>query len=253
MAVSTPRRLAWTGLIIVAVVALAFGADAALRTYAEKRMESEIRQALPAGVTAPGLTVNVRGFSFLAQYLAGRFEEVDVDAPNITTARGSVQASLVAGDVHIDRSFRVPPVLGTVQGTLHVSEESVNSLVSLPDPTAAIQLSDKTVSYSATTQVLGLPITYSAAVRPVADGALIRLYPQSVNVTSGPVHFDVKSLLGDIFNGKPINVCIAPYIPQGLKVDDIAVAKSKATIDFHANDFSLDPKTFQTHSACPSS
>jgi len=247
------RRLAWTVLIVLAVVALAFGADAALRSYAQKRMESEIQQALPAGVTAPGLTVDVRGFSFIAQYLAGSFGEVDVDAPDITTARGSVEASLVAGDVRIDRSFRTPPVLGDVQGTLHVSEESVNSLVALPDPTAAIQLSDKTVTYSATTQVLGLPLSYSAAVRPVADGALVRLYPQSVNVTSGPVHFDVKSLLGDIFNGKPINVCIAPYIPAGLKVDDIAVAKSQATINFHASDFSLAPKTFQSHSACPAS
>jgi len=247
------RRLAWTVLVVLAVVALAFGADAALRTYAEKRMESEIAQALPAGVTAPGLTVNVRGFSFIAQYIAGSFSQVDVDAPNIVTARGSVQASLVAGDVKIDRSFRTPPVLGNLTGTLHVSEESVNSLVALPDPSAAIQLSNKTVTYSATTQVLGVPIAYAAAVRPVADGSLVRLYPQSVNVTSGPVHFDVKSLLGDIFNGKPINVCIAPYIPAGLQVDDIAVAKSQATINFHAKDFSLAPKTFGTHSACPAS
>lgn len=250
---NTARRFAWGALVVLAVVALAFGADAALRTYAEKRMESEIRQSLPAGVTVPGLTVTVRGFSFIAQYLAGSFGQVDVDAPNITTDRGSVQASLVAGDVRIDRSFRTPPVLGTVQGTLHVSEESVNSLVALPDPSAAIHLSDKTVTYTATTQVLGLPLSYSAAVRPEADGSLVRLYPQSVNVTSGPVHFDVKSLLGDLFNGKPIDVCIAPYIPAGLKVDDIAVAESKATISFHANDFSLDPKTLETHGTCPAS
>ena len=247
------RRLAWTVLIVLAVVALAFGADAALRSYAQKRMEAEIQQALPAGVTAPGLTVDVRGFSFIAQYLHGRFDEVEVDAPAITTARGSVSASLTANDVSIDRSFRTAPVLGSMHGTLHVSEKAVNSLVSLPDPTASIALSKKTVTYLATTQVLGLPLSYSAAVRPVADGAVVRLYPESVNVTSGPVHFDVKSLLGGVFDGKPINVCIAPYLPAGLNVDDIAIERSKASIEFHATDFSLDPKTFTAHSACPAS
>jgi len=247
------RRLAWTVLAVLAVVALAFGADAALRSYAEKRMETEIAQALPKGVTVPGLRVDVRGFSFIAQYLAGSFTQVDVDAPDIATARGSVEASLVAGDVRIDRSFSKPPVLGHLTGTLHVTEEAVNSLVALPDANAAIQLSNETVRYSSTTQVLGVPISYAAAVRPVADGDLVRLYPQSVNVTSGPVHFDVQSLLGDIFNGKPVNVCIAPYIPAGLEVDDIAVAKSQATISFHAADFSLAPATFQSHSACPAS
>jgi hypothetical protein len=247
------RRLTWIIVAVLAVAAVAFGADAALRSYAERRMQSEIAEALPAGVTAPGLSVDVRGFSFIVQYLAGRFDEVEVDAPSITTARGSVSASVLATDVRIDRSFRTAPVLGSASGTLHVSEQAVNSLVSLPDPTATIALSEKTVTYSATTQVLGLPLSYSAAVRPVADGAMVRLYPKSVNVTSGPVHFDVKSLLGGVFDGKPINVCIAPYLPAGLNVGDIEIARSKAAIDFHATDFSLDPKTFQTHSACPAS
>ncbi|GAA4180650.1 DUF2993 domain-containing protein [Gryllotalpicola koreensis] len=245
------RRLAWLVVVLLAVVAVAFGADATLRAYAERRMEAEIANSLPAGVTAPGLEVHVRGFSFLAQYAAGRFDQVQVDAPAITTARGSVSATVEANDVRIDRSFRTAPVLGSARGTLHVSQAAVNSLVSLPDPTASIALSAKTVTYMATAQVLGLPLSYSAAVRPVADGAMIRLYPESVNVTSGPVHFDVKSLLGGIFDGKPVNVCIAPYLPAGLDVGDITIERSKAAIGFQATDFSLDPKTFQTHGACP--
>lgn len=245
------RRLAWVVIAVLAVVALAFGADSMLRSYAEKRMETEIEQSLPAGVTTPGLDVTVRGFSFIAQYLSGGFGEVDVDAPAIETGRGSVSALLVAKRVRIDRSFRQAPVLGTVQGTLHVSESSVNSLIALPDPSASIRLSSRTVTYLATTQVLGLPLSYSAAVRPVADGAAVRLYPQSVNVTSGPVHFDVKQLTAGLLTGKPITVCIAPYIPAGLNVDDITIARSKARITFHARDFSLAPETFKTHSACP--
>ncbi|GAA4164948.1 hypothetical protein GCM10022286_27400 [Gryllotalpicola daejeonensis] len=250
---NSARRLAWTVVALLAVAALAFGADAALRAYAEKRMEAEIAQSLPDGVTAPGLSVDIHGFSFIVQYLAGRFSEVQVDAPSITTERGSVSASATANDVRIDRSFRTAPVLGSARGTLHVSQDAVNSLVSLPDPTAAIGLSSKTITYKATTQVLGLPLSYSAAVRPVADGKVVRLYPQSVNVTSGPVHFDVKSLLGGVFDGKPINVCIAPYLPAGLNVGEITIERSKASIDFQADDFSLDPKTFQTHGACPAS
>jgi hypothetical protein len=253
MAARRTRRVAWAVVTVLAVVALAFGADAALRAYAEKRMETEIAQSLPEGVTAPGLSVTVRGFSFLAQYLNGRFDEVQVDAPAIRTERGSVSATLDASEVRIDRAFRTAPVLGSMHGTLHVTEDAVNSLVALPDPTASIGLSKRTVSYQATTQLLGLPISYSAAVRPVADGAMIRLYPESVNVTSGPVHFDVKSLLGDLFNGEPINVCIAPYLPAGLNIGGITIASSTAAIDFQATDFSLDPTTFSTHSDCPAS
>ncbi|MCL2516038.1 MAG: DUF2993 domain-containing protein [Microbacteriaceae bacterium] len=245
------RRLAWLVVIVLAVVAVLFGADYALRVYAEQRMEAEIAQALPDGVTVPGLKVDVRGFSFIAQYLSGTFDQVEVDAPAIDTSRGSVSASLVAGDVRIDRSFAKPPVLGTVHGTIHVSESAVNSLVALPDPSASILLSEKTVTYTATTQVLGLPLSYSAAVRPVADGKIVRLYPQAVNVTSGPVHFDVKSLLGGVFDGKPINVCIAPYIPLGLDVGDITIARSAATIEFHAEDFALSEGSFTSHAACP--
>lgn len=249
----TARRLAWLVVVLLAVVALAFGADAALRSYAQSRMESEIAKALPAGVTAPGITVHVGGFSFIAQYLDGRFGQVEVDAPAITTDRGSVSATLEANDVQIDRSFTTAPVLGSMHGTLHVSEAAVNALVALPDPTASIQLSAKTVTYLATAQVLGLPLSYSAAVRPVADGAMVRLYPESVNVTSGPVHFDVKSLLGGLFDGQPVNICVAPYLPDGLNIGDITIARSKAAISFDAQHFSLDPKTFSTHGTCPSS
>jgi len=251
MASRRARGLAWLVVIVLAVVALVFGADAALRAYAEKRMETEIAQSLPKGVTAPGLSVSVRGFSFLAQYAKGRFSDVEVQAPAITTERGSVSATLQAKDVTIDRSFEKAPVLGSMQGTLHVTEDAVNSLVALPDPTASIGLSKRTITYMATAQVLGLPLSYSAAVHPVADGAMVRLYPESVNVTSGPVHFDVKSLLGGIFDGKPISVCVAPYLPAGLNIGDISIASSKASIDFQADDFSLDPKTFDTHSECP--
>lgn len=245
------RRLAWLVVALLAVVALAFGADAGLRAYAEKRMASEIADALPAGMTTPGLQVSVRGFSFLAQYLEGRFDQVQVDAPDIRTERGSVSATLEASDVRIDRSFRTAPVLGSMHGTLNVTQSAVNSLVSLPDPTASIGLSKRTVTYLATTQVLGLPLSYSAAVRPVADGTVVHLYPESVNVTSGPVHLDVKSLLGGIFDGKPVDVCIAPYLPAGLNVGSISIARSTASIDFEARDFSLAPETFSTHSACP--
>ncbi|HEY0248837.1 MAG TPA: DUF2993 domain-containing protein [Gryllotalpicola sp.] len=247
------RRFAWVIVAVLAVFALAFGADAALRSYAEKRMETEIQQALPSGVTTPGLNVTVRGFSFFAQYLAGDFSQVDVDAPAITTERGSVSASLEAYGVRIDRSFTKAPVLGTVHGTLRVSESAVNSLIALPDPTAAVRLSSRTVTYDATTQVLGLPLSYSAAVRPVADGKVVKLFPKSVDVTSGPVHFDVKQLLGGVFDGEPIDICIAPYLPEGLNVGDISIIRRSASIGFDATDFSLDPKTFDAHGSCPKS
>jgi len=252
-----PRRgtrvVAWVLVGILAFVALVFGADSALRSYAENRMKAEIEQALPSGVSTPGLSVTVRGFSFLAQYLRGGFAQVDVDAPAIVTSRGSVAASLEASDVRIDRSFRTPPVLGSLAGTLRVNQSAVNSLVALPDPTASIRLSSSTVTYLATTQVLGVPIDYSAAVRPVADGPVVKLFPRTVNVESGPVHFDVKSLLGDLMSGKPIDVCIAPYLPEGLTVGDIDISRGKATVDFRAADFALDERTFQRHSACPKS
>ncbi|WP_022881679.1 LmeA family phospholipid-binding protein [Gryllotalpicola ginsengisoli] len=247
------RVLAWWLVGVLAFVALAFAADSGLRSYAEYRMQSEIEKALPEGLATPDLRVTVRGFSFIYQYLRGSFDQVDVEAPDIATSRGSVSATLEAYDVRIDRSFAKPPVLGRVQGALHASEASVNSLVALPDPSAAIRLGSKSVTYVATTQVLGVPITYSAAVRPVADGDVVRLYPISVNVVSGPVHFDVKSILGGLFDGKPVDVCIAPYLPEGLDVGTISISRSRVDVTFGAEDFSLDEKTFNRHATCPSS
>lgn len=252
--------LLWVAVGAIALVALLFGADAAARGYAQHRFVAEIDKALPAGTSAPGLSVRLGGFSFFAQYLRGSFSSVDIDAPSIVTpggegsatGSGSVSASVHASDVRFDRAFAKPLVVGRLSGRVSADEAQINRIVRLPDQTASLSIGKGTVTYAAQTEVLGLPIGYSATVHPSLDGELVQLTPTSVDVGSGTVSFDVKQFLGGVLDGKPIPVCIAPYLPAGLRLSGLSLATHRASIGFDAKDFALSETSFDRHDSCPS-
>ena len=248
----TPRRrrrglwaMAWIGISLVLLVVLYFVADGVARAYAEGRVKAEIEQNLPDSVSGD-VTVHIGGTSVIAQYLSGSFQKVELDAPKLTVQGIPLSASVVANGVPADLTKPVSDIAGTIT----ISQSSVNSLLRLPGATGDLTLGEDTIQYDGTTTVLGLPIGYKVTVEPTADGESILLRPTKAEVTTGGGNLDLSRLLGTVVGSKPLSVCVAQYLPAGVKVDDVTVNPGEATIHLAANDLVLSQSTLATKGTC---
>ncbi|NEN07353.1 DUF2993 domain-containing protein [Diaminobutyricibacter tongyongensis] len=239
------RAMLWIGISIVVLLVLYFVADGVARAYAEGRVKAEIEQNLPDVVTGD-VTVHIGGVSVIAQYLSGTFEKVELDAPQLTVQSIPLSASVVANGVPVDLTKPVSALTGTIT----ISQSSVNSLLRLPGATGDVTLGEGTLQYDGSTTVLGLPIGYKVTVEPTADGDSILLRPTKAEVTTGGGNLDLSRLLGTVVGSKPLSVCVAQYLPAGVKVDDVTVNPGAATIHLSAQDLVLSQSTLATKGTC---
>lgn len=242
-----------TVLVVLVLLAVAyFAADVALRSYAESQIEVRLADSLPAGITA-NPTVTIAGASFITQYLAGSFDAITVDAPAVTVGDVKLAAHAVAHDVPTDQSAP----LQRLTGTLALDQDAVDHIVRNGEadgslqlgPNARLLLGSGTLGYEGRTSFLGIDIGYEVSAKPVAKGTTLDLVPQAVHVTSGPVAFDVKSLLGELAN-RPISVCVAAYLPPGVLVTSVSVQPDEATLTFEAQNLVLQDLDFEAYGSC---
>ena len=235
----------WIALSLVVLVVLYFVADGLARAYAENRVKAEIEQNLPDFVSGD-VTVHIGGTSVIAQYLSGSFEQVTLDAPKLTVQGIPLSASVVAKGVPADLTKPVSDLAGTIT----ISQSSINSLLRLPGATGDLALGEGTIQYDGTTTVLGLPIGYKVTVEPTANGQSILLMPTKAEVTAGGGNLDLSRLLGTVVGSKPLSVCVAQYLPEGVQVDDVTVHPGEATIHLTAHDLVLSQSTLSTKGTC---
>ncbi len=235
----------WIALSLVVLVVLYFVADGLARAYAENRVKAEIEQNLPDFVSGD-VTVHIGGTSVIAQYLSGSFEQVTLDAPKLTVQGIPLSASVVAKGVPADLTKPVSDLAGTIT----ISQSSINSLLRLPGATGDLALGEGTLQYDGTTTVLGLPISYKVTVEPTANGQSILLMPTKAEVTAGGGNLDLSRLLGTVVGSKPLSVCVAQYLPEGVQVDDVTVHPGEATIHLTAHDLVLSQSTLSTKGTC---
>jgi LmeA-like phospholipid-binding len=235
----------WIALSLVVLVVLYFVADGLARAYAENRVKAEIEQNLPDFVSGD-VSVHIGGTSVIAQYLSGSFEQVTLDAPKLTVQGIPLSASVVAKGVPVD----VTKPVSDLAGTITISQSSINSLLRLPGATGDLALGEGTLQYDGTTTVLGLPIGYKVTVEPTANGESILLMPTKAEVTAGGGNLDLSRLLGTVVGSKPLSVCVAQYLPEGVQVDDVTVHPGEATIHLTAHDLVLSQSTLSTKGTC---
>ena len=233
------------GIVVVLVIAF-FVADAALRSYAQGRIAEEIKSELPDGFTANDLTVDIGGFSVIGQYLAGSFDTVTLDADSVRMNGVPAAASIVAHGVPTDFSKPV----ASIKGAMILDQDAANRLVKIPGATSKVTFGNGTVGYSGGATVFGLPLTYKAVVAPKADGGTILLAPKSVKITGGPADLDLSGIVSQVLGDKPFPLCVAQYLPQGVKVTDISIEKGSANATVSAKNIVLDQKTFANRGSC---
>jgi hypothetical protein len=222
-----------------------FVVDAGVRSYAEGRVRDEIQQNLPAGVTG-AVTVHIGGASVIAQYLAGSFERVEVDAPALTINGIPVAASVVAAGVPADLTKPV----ASASGTLRVDQAALNQLVRVPGATGGVTLGQGTLTYDGTTTLAGFRIGYQVAATPKANGATVLLQPKDAKVTAGGGGIDLTAPLVAALGQTPVAVCVAQYLPVGFAVTAVDVTPMSATITVNAQNVVLSRATLGTRGSC---
>jgi hypothetical protein len=239
------RILLWILVPIIALIALFFIADGIARAYAQDRVASEIEKSLPSNVSGK-VSVNIGGFSVIQQYLSGSFDRVELDAPQLTVQKVPISASVVATGVPAD--FRKP--VAAIDGTLGVSQDALNKLISIPGVTGDLTLRKSVLNYDGTADILGLPIGYQVSVRPEAAGKTVLLQPVDAQVTAGSGAIDLSTLVKALTDRGPIPVCVAQYLPDGVGVNEIAVTPGHATVKLDAANFVLSEGTLRSKGSC---
>lgn len=239
------KTLVWTAVSLAALILVLVVADSVTRAVAESRVATEIEKNLPSTVKGD-VTVHIGGFSVLAQFLAGSFESVDLEAPHATVNGAPLSASVHATGVPAD--FSKP--IKSATGTLSISEASLNKLVTIPGATGDITLGNGVIGYDGTIDLLGLPVGYTVTATPKAAGDTVLLTPGKATVSAGSGDVNVTRLLQALTASGPFPVCAAQYLPDGVEVSDIQVTPNHATVTLTASDFVMDEKFLHSKGSC---
>lgn len=233
------------GIPVVVIVVLLVIADFAVRAYAEQRVSDEIEKSLPSDIRGQVHT-HIGGFSVIQQYLSGTFQRVELDAPQVVVKGAPLSAKVVATGVPAD--FSKP--IADATGTLSISQASLNKLVQIPGATGDITLNDGTIGYDGTIDLLGLPVGYTVTATPKAAGDQVLLTADKASLKTGAGNVNLDRLLQSLTSQGPFPVCAAQYLPEGVKVSDIAVTPGHATVTLTASGFVLDEKFLNSKGSC---
>ena len=238
---------AWiTFAAVVAVVSfLLIVADVVTRGIAEQRIADQIQVSLPAGVEGD-VDVSVGGFSVITQLLAGTMDRVELSAPELLVEGAPLRVDVVGEGVPVDLASPVERIDATVE----IGQDALNRLVTVPGVDGGFALGDGTVGYEGSVALLGLSFDYSVAAKPTAAGDSVLLEPAEVTVEAGGAAIDVSGLITELVGEDPLDVCVAPYLPEGVEVSSITVAPGTARVELHAQWLMLDRASLEQTGWC---
>jgi len=223
------------GVVIGAVVVVAglFVADRVVASTTEKRAVQAIEQNLDGVVGTP--TVDIGGFPFLTQVLAGSLDEVTGQVDGVTLE------GIKATDVTIDAkdiTTSTPYTAGTATISATLPTASINSIVA--DQTQLeITVTVDGSALKATGKVLG--VTMSANLVPrVQDGKLL---VDVQDIAIGGLSVSVDSLPASI--GNRLNDIEVPVggLPEGLVLQQATVVDDGVRITASGTDVVIPTTT----------
>jgi hypothetical protein len=251
------RGLIVVGVLAVALVGVFLVADAVLRNYAQDRAQSEIAERLPANVTGD-VTVAIGGFSVIAQYLTGSFDQVDLTAPELTIDGATAAVKIRATGVPTDTTKSI----GQVDGTIDLDETALNTLMqasqgdsgSSDGPIQAgateLQLGSGEVTYAGSVSLFGFQVGYQATAAPSTTADSLLLTATGAELSSGGGSLDASGLLKLILGEKPLTICVAQYLPQGVTLSGVDVTAERARITLESSTLTLTEQSLTTMGTC---
>ena len=172
-------------IVLLVVVAVAVGADVALRLWSEAWVARRVDASLGLPSTPD---VDLHGFPFFVQVIRSRFERVDVDLEGLETEGLRLDAvRLELREVRFPRDRLFSRGSGTIRarsGTVvaEVADDDLSASLRQQDIPVEVEFIGPEVRATATVEVLGQEISASArATLDVEDGSLV-FRPASVEV-----------------------------------------------------------------------
>ncbi|TFB48699.1 DUF2993 domain-containing protein [Cryobacterium tagatosivorans] len=241
-------ELVITAVVLLGLVAAFVIVDARVRAYAEERVSTEIAANLPEGASGD-IDVSIGGASVIAQYLAGSFDRVVLDAPRFAVDGVSAAVHIVAEVVPVD--YESTPV-GAVTGSIDFGEEALNALLASGGNTgdAELALGGGEVSYSGTFAIFGLELGYRATATPSTSADSLLFTPTDAELTTGAGSVDLTSALPLILGQKPLAICVAEFLPQGVELTGVNVTPERARIKLESSTLMLTRQSLTTLGSC---
>ncbi len=135
-------------------------------------------------------------------------------------------------------------------GTLSISQDSLNKLVTIPGAKGDITLGDGVLGYDGSIDLLGLPVDYTVSATAKANGSTVLLTPGKASVSAGSGNVSITKLIQALTASGPYPLCAAQYLPAGVQVSDIHVTPNRATVTLTASDFVMDEKFLHSKGTC---
>jgi hypothetical protein len=251
------RRGLLFGVVVVVLVVVVAGVvilDGVVRSYAADQIEHKIRTELGLGLETP-LTVEVGGFSVLAQLAAGALDDVQVSAEDAAFGELSGSFAVHASGLPIDTTKAVERLTADVR----LDAEDVKKVIGTfgKVPLDSLTIADGALHLESEVQVFGaLRLAVGLDLAPSVANGEIALTPTAVALGGKSVSAaDVKQrfpTLGDALFQKR-SFCIANALPQQLVLQKARVSGDELVLSFAATHLRLDADSLAAKGTCPSS
>jgi hypothetical protein len=211
------RRKRWpiiTGVVVIVVLGLLVGADRIANAVAENQMASQIQTSgFPA---KPNVTI--QGFPFLTQLAARDFNQVDINASNVTEGPlviASLHATLHG--MHINGGFK-SATIDTIDGSALIGFSALASAGGIP---GGITLGPNGNSPDEVKANIDLAVISDTVV-----AKLTRVSANKFNVAVVDAGGVPSSVLGNLAN---FDVTV-PQLPAGVAIQNVTVTAQGVVI-----------------------
>lgn len=237
-------------LVIVGVIAF-FVADAYAKDYARDYIKQRIVAVL--GIEDPTqVTVDIGSGSVLLQALAGRLNEVDVDAGTVTFGTLTGAATVHAEGVPLDANAATEKL----DVTFTVAEDQIIGIVGdnlSGIPIDSITLAEPVIDVRATPTVFIFTIPVGMTLEPSAAEGQIVLTPQSISLfdesfTVEQASQQLGGLADQLFAQQTI--CVDESLPVALTITDVDVVGKQLVVQINGDRVVMGGPDLSTPGTC---
>ena len=241
------RWLVAVGSLFALVVVIVI-ADMVTRAVVENSAAARIEESLPEHVHAD-VSAHLSGFSALWQLATGELDRITVTSTDATVD------GIPLDDISIEATG-VPTAAGkpidSAAATATINESSLNKFLALTHVGGTLTLKTDAVGFRSRIDLLGFPIDYSATAKPRAEGDRIVLVPDAASLSNSAGALTLTPLVQALAAQGPISVCVAPYLPEGVRVTEIRVGSRTATVSLRVSHAVLNEKFWTSRGSCVS-